>query len=99
MRGEGWMIGSRSEFRVLNTTPLQPASNDRATISALLETGDDESRKGFLNFIPQKSMDKSTLLTTVWSPSLKVQMFWVQGLVQLVLLVLLVELVGLNRTN
>jgi hypothetical protein len=62
------MIGSRSEFRVLNTTPLQPASNDRATISALLETGDDESKKGFLNFIPQKSTDKSTLLTTIMPP-------------------------------
>jgi hypothetical protein len=68
MRGEGWTIGSRSEFRVLNTTPPQPASNDRATISALLETGDDESRNGFLNFTPQKSMDKSTLLTTILPP-------------------------------
>jgi hypothetical protein len=77
MRGEGWTIGSRSEFRVLNTTPLQPASNDRATISALLETGDDESRNGFLNFIPQKSIDKSTLFATIIPPSSKVQRFWV----------------------
>jgi hypothetical protein len=66
------MIGSRSEFRVLNTTPLQPASNDRATISALLETGEDESRNGFLNLTPQKSIDKSTLLTTILPPSLLV---------------------------
>ncbi len=62
------MIGNRSEFRVLNTTPLQPASNDRATISALLETGEDESRNGFLNLTPQKSIDKSTLLTTIIPP-------------------------------
>jgi hypothetical protein len=62
------MIGNRSEFKVLNTTPLQPASNDLATISALLETGEDESKKGFLNFNPQKSMDKSTLLATVIPP-------------------------------
>jgi hypothetical protein len=74
------MIGSRSEFRVLNTTPLQPASNDRATISALLETGEDESRNGFLNLIPQKSMDKSTLFVTIVPPSsLKGSGFTVQG--------------------
>jgi hypothetical protein len=41
-------MGRRSEFRVLKTTPLQPASNERATISALLETGDDDSKNGFL---------------------------------------------------
>jgi hypothetical protein len=39
-----------------------------ATISALLETGEDESRKGFLNFTPQKSMDKSILLATFMPP-------------------------------
>jgi hypothetical protein len=43
-----------------------------------LETGDDESKKGFLNFIPQKSTDKSTLLTTIVPPSSKAQRFWVQ---------------------
>jgi hypothetical protein len=69
MRGEGWMIGKRSEFRVLNTTPLQPASKQRATISALLETGEDESRNGFLNFTPQKSTDKSTLFATIIPPN------------------------------
>jgi hypothetical protein len=63
------MMGSRSEFKVLNTTPLHPASNDRATISALLETGEDDNRNGFLNFTPQKSIDKSTLLVTVSPPS------------------------------
>jgi hypothetical protein len=57
-------MGSRSEFRVLNTTPLHPASKDLATISALLDTGEEESRKGFLNFTPQKSMDRSMLLFT-----------------------------------
>jgi hypothetical protein len=62
------MIGNRSEFKVLNTTPLQPASNDLATISALLETGEDESKKGFLNFNPQKSIAKSTLLVTIIPP-------------------------------
>jgi hypothetical protein len=72
------MIGNRSEFKVLNTTPLQPASNDLATISALLETGEDESKKGFLNFNPQKSMDKSTLFVTISSLS-KVQRFEVLG--------------------
>jgi hypothetical protein len=65
------MIGSRSEFRVLNTTPPQPASNDLATISALFETGEDESRNGFLNFTPQKSIDKSMLVTTIIPPSFK----------------------------
>jgi hypothetical protein len=74
------MIGSRSEFRVLNTTPLQPASKDRATISALLETGDDESRNGFLNLTPQKSMDKSTLFATISPPSSMVQRFWFKNL-------------------
>ena len=69
MRGEGWMIASRSEFRVLNTTPPQPASNDLATISALFETGEDESRNGFLNFIPQKSTDRSMLLATIRPPN------------------------------
>jgi hypothetical protein len=99
------MIGKRSEFKVLNTTPPQPASNERATISALLETGDDESRNGFLNFTPQKSTDKSMLLITILPPSSMAQKFQIQGLVRLVLLVLLVELVelvelvGLNRTN
>jgi hypothetical protein len=34
-----------------------------------LETGEDESRNGFLNFTPQKSTDKSTLLTTIVPPS------------------------------
>jgi hypothetical protein len=34
-----------------------------------LETGDDESRNGFLNFTPQKSMDKSTLFATIIPPS------------------------------
>jgi hypothetical protein len=67
--GDGWTIGSRSEFKVLKTTPLQPASNDLATISALLDTGEDESRKGFLNFTPQKSMDKSTLFATFMPPN------------------------------
>jgi hypothetical protein len=66
--GDGCTIGSRSEFKVLKTTPLHPASNDLATISALLETGEDESRKGFLNFTPQKSMDKSTWLFTTIPP-------------------------------
>jgi hypothetical protein len=33
-----------------------------------LETGEEESRNGFLNFNPQKSMDKSTLLTTILPP-------------------------------
>jgi hypothetical protein len=65
------MIGKRSELRVLNTTPLQPASNDRATISALLETGEEESRNGFLNFNPQKSTDKSMLLDTTLPPYMK----------------------------
>jgi hypothetical protein len=63
------MIGSRSELRVLNTTPPQPASNARATISALFETGEDESRNGFLKFTPQKSMDKSMLLATIIPPN------------------------------
>jgi hypothetical protein len=67
--GDGCTIGSRSEFKVLNTTPLHPASNDLATISALLDTGEDESRKGFLNFTPQKSMDKSTLFATFMPPN------------------------------
>jgi len=58
IRGEGCTIGSRSEFKVLNTTPLHPASKDCATISALLETGDDDSRK-----------DKSTLLATILPPN------------------------------
>ncbi|MFC1877433.1 hypothetical protein ACFL2E_09255 [Thermodesulfobacteriota bacterium] len=53
------MISSRSEFSVLNITPDQPASKDRATISALLDTGDEESRKGFKNVFPQNSMDRS----------------------------------------
>jgi hypothetical protein len=66
--GDGWMIGKRSELSVLKTTPLHPASNDLATISALLETGEDESKKGFLNFTPQKSMDKSTSLATILPP-------------------------------
>lgn len=66
-------MGSRSEFSVLNTTPLHPASNDRATISALLDTGEDESRKGFLNLTPQKSIDKSTLLATMIPPILCVR--------------------------
>jgi hypothetical protein len=66
--GDGCTIGSRSEFKVLNTTPLQPASKDLATISALLETGDDESRNGFLNFTPQKSMDKSTWFVKMCPP-------------------------------
>jgi hypothetical protein len=52
-------MGSRSEFSVLKTTPLQPASNAFSTISALLETGDEESKKGFLNLTPQKSTDRS----------------------------------------
>jgi hypothetical protein len=69
------MIGSRSELRVLNTTPLQPASNARATISALFETGEDESRNGFLKFTPQKFMDKSALLNTIQPPFSKVQIF------------------------
>jgi hypothetical protein len=84
------MIGSRSEFRVLNTTPPQPASNDLATISALFETGEDESRNGFLNFTPQKSIDKSMLVTTIKPPFSKVQIFWDPESVRLVLLVLLV---------
>jgi hypothetical protein len=66
--GDGCTIGKRPEFKVLKTTPLHPASNDLATISALLETGEDESRKGFLNFTPQKSMDKSILLATMTPP-------------------------------
>jgi hypothetical protein len=33
-----------------------------------LDTGEDESRKGFLNFTPQKSIDKSTLLATTIPP-------------------------------
>jgi hypothetical protein len=78
MRGEGWMIGSRSEFRVLNTTPPQPASNARLTISALLETGEDESRNGLLKCTPQKFMDKSTLFATIIPPLQKVQRLWVQ---------------------
>jgi hypothetical protein len=49
-----------------------------------LETGDDESKKGFLNFIPQKSTDNSTLFATIIPPSLvfaaqtQVQRFRVQ---------------------
>jgi hypothetical protein len=69
--GEGWTIGNRSEFKVLNTTPLQPASNDLATISALLETGDDDNRNGFLNVKPQKSIAKSTLFATILPPHIK----------------------------
>ncbi len=42
--GEGCTIGKRPEFKVLKTTPLHPASNDLATISALLDTGDEETR-------------------------------------------------------
>jgi hypothetical protein len=78
------MIGNRSEFKVLNTTPLQPASNDLATISALLETGEDESKKGFLNFNPQKSMDKSTLLVTILPPIKKVRFAqnWNSGILE-----------------
>ncbi len=52
-------MGVVSEFRVLNTTPDHPASKDLATISAELETGDEDKRKGFLNLMPQKSMDRS----------------------------------------
>ena len=48
------MMGRRSELRVLKTTPLQPASKARATISALLDTGDDESRNGLLKFYSAK---------------------------------------------
>jgi hypothetical protein len=61
-----------------------------------LETGEDESRNGFLNLTPQKSMDKSILFATIVPPSSKAQRFWDQGIVRLVLLV---KLVGLNRTN
>jgi hypothetical protein len=60
------MMGRRSEFKVLNITPDQPASKDRATISALFDTGDEDSRKGFMNFLPQNSTDKSIdLLDTI----------------------------------
>jgi hypothetical protein len=62
------MIGKRSEFRVLNTTPPQPASKALSIISALLETGDEESRKWFLNLKPQKSTDKSMLVATCFPP-------------------------------
>jgi hypothetical protein len=53
------VIFNRSEFKVLKTTPDQPASKERATISALLETGEEESRKGFLKVLPQNSMERS----------------------------------------
>jgi hypothetical protein len=42
-----------------------------------LETGEDESRNGFLNLIPQKSIDKSMLLATIVPPCSKVPRFWV----------------------
>jgi hypothetical protein len=54
-------MDKRSEFKVLYTTPDQPASKARATISALLDTGEDDNKKGFLNRRPQNSTDKSIL--------------------------------------
>jgi len=77
-------MGSRSEFKVLKTTPLQPASKERATISALLETGDDDSRNGFLNFMPQKSTDKSIVLVTVLPPDLCARWanYWNRGILE-----------------
>jgi len=50
---------SVSVTTVLYATPPHPVSKALPTISALLETGDEESMKGFLNLTPQKSTDKS----------------------------------------
>jgi hypothetical protein len=55
----------------LYTAPDHPLSNARATISALFETGDEESRKGLINDFPQNSTERSTELLGIMVPPYK----------------------------
>jgi hypothetical protein len=61
-------MGSRSEFNVLYTAPDHPRSNALLTISALFETGDEESKKGLMNVFPQNSTLRSTDLLDMMPP-------------------------------
>jgi hypothetical protein len=50
---------------VFQTAPPQPASKARMTWSPVLVGGAEASQKGFGDLMPQKSMDRSAMTTSL----------------------------------